>query len=312
MDEAPPPPPPPQAVKIQIEPEKKKEIVLKSHKHHIACFKKGLIQEGWKYEKPKAGGALTSSGLKLVTWNVFFGNVMKLQRYEKIMQESLSKSPDIICFQEVTDDFIKVLKENPQIRNDFLIVPGDEKMYVPKHNWYGVTICVRKTFGKPVLVEETEVPTRMGRAWLSVVFQRKGETLAVSTIHAESLSSAGTRKQQFETIGKYGEKYDQHIICGDFNISGGMESKNIPSVFEDCWLESNNGEETLTWNHQSNPTIHASNPSDNWMARCDRVMLAGAKSGKKYEMSLIGTEKTVEGKYCPSDHFGLFFDAEEL
>merc|ERR1712070_1101547 len=53
-----------------------------------------------------------SMPLTVLTWNVWFDSLAAPQRFRAIAEEVLKQAPDVACFQEVTERFLRALHES--------------------------------------------------------------------------------------------------------------------------------------------------------------------------------------------------------
>jgi tyrosyl-DNA phosphodiesterase 2 len=47
--------------------------------------------------------AASAASLRIITWNVWFGELEAANRWEALLEETLAEDPDVVCLQEVTE-----------------------------------------------------------------------------------------------------------------------------------------------------------------------------------------------------------------
>lgn len=160
-------------------------------------------------EVPSAQSAFSSGppGLKLLTWNVWFGSLGAKQRFHAICEDILTREPDVACFQEVTDAFIKALR-NAGIKRRYAVSPN-------RINRYGCLTLVKREL-QPQFCE-VPLPSQMGRTLVLATFA----DVAVGNVHLESLDNEATRRKQLHACAKALQPHATGILCGDFNFDSG-------------------------------------------------------------------------------------------
>jgi len=154
----------------------------------------------------------------IVSWNVWFDRFERNARYSEILKISSQNLPDIICFQEVTRSFMKVLDEfmqlNPSIGEIYHISDDISGKTVKP---YGVLTLAKKTF-KPSF-QFFPFPTHMSRQLLLTTLTLPNNIqIAVGNVHLESLNSAPLREKQLQISHTQLLHYPNYILCGDFNF----------------------------------------------------------------------------------------------
>ena len=56
----------------------------------------------WRQEERASGQEEEGEVLRVVTWNVWFGELEAERRWSALLAEALSLRPDVLCLQEVT------------------------------------------------------------------------------------------------------------------------------------------------------------------------------------------------------------------
>lgn len=310
----PPPPPLPAApVRIAVEPAPMHVDLPPTHELALLSFSRPLLRSAdWRPRTEAKVHAPLPAQVHCVTWNVFFGEIAARARWQALLDEALATDAHVMCFQEATAPFLEVVRAHPGVQGRYCL---SWPLSAAPHCGYGCAVLVREAAFPRCVVHQMVLPSNMGRTLLTVEL---APLLAISTLHAESLASARTRQKQLAIAHAWGTRQwanGAHVVCGDFNMADGFENASILPPYQDVWplLHPDNAQQ-LTWDNQRNPTIHASNPGDTWMARCDRVILSGTQV-RCSDISLLGTTPTVVAddgvtKLCPSDHFGLLFSLQ--
>lgn len=99
---------------------------------------------------------------QVLTWNVWFSRENQQQRGLTLINEVISHSPSVACFQEVTMAFLKLLKENPYIRENYYFSDDGSQNTLGS---YGVLMIWKKTLPVKSL-QLISLPTHMGRSFL--------------------------------------------------------------------------------------------------------------------------------------------------
>lgn len=229
------------------------------------------------------------------------------------------QKPDFICFQEVTERFLSLLRAESWVREQYCIFdPRGNSFRYAIH--YGVTMLARAT---PVggVFRLLALPTEMGRRLLEARFAVDGgEELTVATVHLESLDSVARRAEQLQAIGAHLSDRKHAALMGDFNLCGSWAHENVHVEalgMQDAWptLHGADGEKGWTEDNSINrmlPLVHSNNPGGRRdmplrQVRFDRVLLR-SDAWKLASIQLLGTASlsdSADEPVWPSDHFGL-------
>ncbi|PRP77790.1 Endonuclease/Exonuclease/phosphatase family protein [Planoprotostelium fungivorum] len=255
----------------------------------------------WRHKREKKVSS-DARQLKVLTWNIFFGDDKKI-RHPKLLDIVHSEDPDIICFQEVTQDFVNLLMSQAWVRDHYFV--ADLSNAWPAC-WYGVMVLSKK---RPAKVFRQLLPTRQGRSLLAFEFLINGKSFVVSTIHLESMDNdRDIRKAQMGIIFDQIGSSSSSILCGDCNFGDGPENEEIPHAYVDAWRvlhKTDDPDPKLalghTFDHEKNPLIPFP-----ITRRLDRVFLRSSE-WEVVGMKMLGEEsfKVEEKKTWPSDHWGL-------
>ena len=156
--------------------------------------------------------SLTS--VTVVTWNVWFAPVDVDVRMARLFHEALDAAPDVLCLQEVVPELAASIRACEPLQQLFDISPNDVGAY-------GCLLLVRRELS--AAFSEVPFPTsNMGRSLLVAEWSpplEGGCTVAVGTVHLESLNCAEERARQLR-IAKdaLAGARRRVILCGDFNF----------------------------------------------------------------------------------------------
>jgi tyrosyl-DNA phosphodiesterase 2 len=255
-------------------------------------------------------GARLEAGMKLafwrrpsvsvLTWNVWFGLEKPVKRWTRLLADAAELGPDLIAFQEVTDPFLEMLRNEPWVRKAYRISdPRGESI-----SSYGSVIVSRH----PILRHEVlPLDSEMDRKLVVVETEVAGSAWTVATVHLESLESATVRARQLEQILEYLGPAPSVILCGDFNFCSSWAEENgrIPREFVDVWPAASE-ESGFTVDTELNAT-RARKTDGERRERFDRIFVRSNRA-QPAEVRLVGT-KQVKGEtpaLFPSDHFGVY------
>lgn len=180
--------------------------------------------------------------LSLLTFNVWFATEHADMRWTAILDDLARVKPHFVGLQEVTDDFLALMRRHPFVREHYCISDLDGESI----RNYGTVILshVPATFSK------SPMPSYMGRDLLLASAKINNEGFVFSTTHLESLSNKILRKKQLKTIHKHlaGLRIPHAVLCGDFNFDSStnwnpsdkspLENDALPKLmpgFVDVW-----------------------------------------------------------------------------
>lgn len=265
----------------------------------------GLFEGGrWVARGPRMPAGAERSPLRILTWNVWFGELEQRARARALLAEALSQDADILCFQEVTALFLETVLEDPEVQARYAVSDPSGETVEP----YGVLMLSRL----PLLdLHLHTLPSSMGRRLLRATVQHAGRRLSVATIHLESLRWNGeARAEQLELILPILEERGlDAVLCGDMNFAPTdlLEQSRLRPGWVDVWPAVNG----LAPGYTSDTTLNrmaASHKGREKHARIDRIFCwAPAGAWRPRAMSLLGTQALdyFHPGIFPSDHQGL-------
>eukprot|EP01114_Cavostelium_apophysatum_P018436 TRINITY_DN5699_c0_g1_i1.p1 TRINITY_DN5699_c0_g1~~TRINITY_DN5699_c0_g1_i1.p1 ORF type:complete len:347 (+),score=56.79 TRINITY_DN5699_c0_g1_i1:94-1134(+) len=282
---------------------KEQTVVLKGHE--VIPFLSEDSEENktlpsWQYDRNKkrwerskasdtpSDCAIDDSLLSFVTYNVWFHTFFQEERARALFEIIRTIRPHFICFQEVTEPFLKMLLQEDWICNEYVLSDANGYSVYP----YGVLILTRL---KPAIFTIRWMPSNMGRRFLCCECRLGGKKLLVSTIHLESLQNTDVRTQQLKMIFPLLKDCDFGFLMGDFNFGDEKpECEHLDADFADLWQQTN-----------SSMPVADSFTIDG--ARYDRILYR-RKSCKGRSCRLLGTTAlsvNSNEQVFPSDHKGL-------
>eukprot|EP01126_Amoeba_proteus_P019056 TRINITY_DN19743_c0_g1_i1.p1 TRINITY_DN19743_c0_g1~~TRINITY_DN19743_c0_g1_i1.p1 ORF type:complete len:352 (-),score=63.53 TRINITY_DN19743_c0_g1_i1:198-1253(-) len=266
----------------------------------------------------KSEGKTFPSRFGIATYNVWFSKTDFQKRFKALMARLKKIQKDngleIICLQEVTAEFIQLLKEEEWLQNEYYCSDmSGYKSVTP----YGVLILVHHSLPLSCFYSHL-LPSNMGRKLMVAEFvdlNYKDKLWRVGTVHLESEQCWEIRKIQFtgNIVPILNENScSNQILVGDFNINGfsdeqNMLDQNAPHLL-DCW-------------RHLNPLDQNSCTMVEFPVRIDRILVHKAcfspisierigffpvLVGKNSGNELLPGETTDEDHIHPSDHCGLY------
>lgn len=241
---------------------------------------------------------MSRAALRIVTWNVWFGDLERAMRRRALFAALDAAAPDIVCLQEVTPAFMR----------------GPELAELPDRGWsvgelaghsYDTLILTRP---RVLARERLPLPSEMGRN-LSLVRLATDPPLTVATVHLESTREmTTTRVRQLERIAARLADEACVVLVGDLNFPDGERPETAALAgWRDAWQTCRPGEPGYTVDAVVNEMRALIKP-DRKQARLDRAYLRG--SGWRFAgAELLGT-RSLPGDPLTfvSDHFGLQVD----
>jgi tyrosyl-DNA phosphodiesterase 2 len=252
-----------------------------------------LVNGEWK-EAPRAA-AEQPVGLRVLTWNTWFGDHMFDERRAALLVELERRKPDVIALQEVTPDLLSALADAPWVRNAYQLSE------VELWQRYDIALLSRQPIRR---LTALELPTQMGRRLL-VAELACG--LAVGTVHLESMKESITaRATQLKLIQPYlAGLADDAVLAGDMNFKPDdeIETATLDRELVDVWPLLHPDDPGYTADSAQNPMRYALKPKLS-RKRIDRVFVRGTR-WRPTAIELVGTSPIDDDGTFISDHFGL-------
>eukprot|EP00041_Stephanoeca_diplocostata_P020697 m.468592 g.468592 ORF g.468592 m.468592 type:complete len:584 (+) comp21643_c0_seq1:193-1944(+) len=125
----------------------------------------------------------------ILSFNVWFVDKHKELRCLALIDIIYEHDPIVCCLQEVTCDFLKVLKNDKRIQHRYNLSHPSMETW----DGYGVAFLIRRGH-QCTSIKQYELPTDMGRVFITVNLTIANERLEVSTVHLESLDANSARR----------------------------------------------------------------------------------------------------------------------
>ncbi|MCT7662106.1 endonuclease/exonuclease/phosphatase family protein [Mycobacterium deserti] len=244
------------------------------------------------------GGSVDRDELTVSTYNVWFDSKCADLRFRHIAELLSRDSPDVMVFQEVTAEALKVFLAQRWIRDDYACaaVVDDE---VGK---YGMLLLSRLPIRRVVY---TRLPTKADRGLLRAEFMINGGTTAVCSVHLDSgKRSRWIRGWQLRAVFRALRDVENALIMGDFNMRDD-ENERIAEPYRDVWPTLRPDDDGFTEDTSIN-LMRYDMKDKHRHVRFDRVLLKG-RDWVPEDIELLGTEPISKKhpRIFPSDHFGL-------
>jgi tyrosyl-DNA phosphodiesterase 2 len=242
---------------------------------------------------------MPAKALRVVTWNVWFGQWAQEQRQTALWAELERLAPDVICLQEVVPEHLA----GPQIER--LRERGwwvsDEVIFD-----YDVVTLTRR----PVSASErVSLPTTMGRELL-ITRLRTEPPLTIANVHLESTSDeTECRLRQLERISASLAEEPDVVLLGDMNFPALADRpENRPLAgWTDAWAQLRPAEPGYTIDSEIN-RMRWLHKRKHDQRRIDRVFHR-LQRWRVSNIEVIGRAPLPDDPLTfISDHFGLCVD----
>eukprot|EP01006_Ploeotia_vitrea_P012783 TRINITY_DN33755_c0_g1_i1.p1 TRINITY_DN33755_c0_g1~~TRINITY_DN33755_c0_g1_i1.p1 ORF type:complete len:367 (-),score=14.02 TRINITY_DN33755_c0_g1_i1:118-1218(-) len=265
--------------------------------------------------------------IKVSTWNIWFDEWEQDTRFHCVMSTLKEHLVDIMAFQEVTDEFLLLLMEQPWIRDNFVVSSSLEKPLGTEYASYVVLMLVNKKLltHQSITFREHFLTSAMGRSFLEVRLP-----MVVGTVHLESMKGySHPRMAQLDMIFKIlNNKYTKtnkqqpgtgsapfQTFMGDFNFHSTWEENSVldehNTTFRDVWSYLRPHDPGYTEDTTVN-LMRAKFHSSKKHVRFDRIIASINGQWKPIDINRLGVKPC--SPYTPevfgSDHFGLLVTYE--
>jgi len=253
--------------------------------------------------------------LTIVTWNIWFESWYWRERLSATLAETLDHDPDVVCFQEVTQNVHSIMLHCSFWRQRY--DPTEEQIPCS----YDCSVWIRKgrstgSGGHGINVTATststvDLPTIYGRRGLCVDlrFPSDQQAMRVITTHLESgRGMADNRRAQLDVLRKAAE-HTPTLLVGDMNIDPTYpENSALPG--QDLWLALHADDDPgFTEDTYVNEMRFWAHGGKQKRVRYDRILLLNPEPNHcVVDVRLMGTIPFFERNgqlLWPSDHFGL-------
>lgn len=239
--------------------------------------------------------------LKLVTWNIWFGDFARETRLEALLEIVRREEADVIALQEVVPETHRAILATPWVRDGYH--PSDPTGETLGS--YGTLVLSRVA---PERVHCVDLESLMGRKLVAVDLDLPGGLFRVGGMHLESMNYSWLRVKQLEAIFPFlASGTAGSVLMGDMNFDAGTpEEEAVPAEVVDVWAALHPGVRGATRDSESNlmAALHSWQPK---VKRIDRVFLRPGTAGwRPAEIRILGDAPVgADPNLYPSDHFGL-------
>jgi endonuclease/exonuclease/phosphatase family metal-dependent hydrolase len=256
---------------------------------------KGFRGKRWVAE-PLTPEAPAPESLTLLTWNVWFGRYRFAERTAGLLDELRWRAPDVVALQEVTEELLAKLTEDPLVRSTYQLSDTDSSTF----ERYGVVLLSRQPIRALTMLP---LPSQMGRRLVAV---QLACGLTVASVHLESMDASTTRAAQLRIIQPWLlQRAEQVVLMGDMNFAPGApeECAALDPTFADAWDHHGFSSPGYTADGLRN-AMRRRFHEDPTQRRIDRVFVRTTE-WRVQEISLTGISPLHDDGLCISDHFGL-------
>ncbi len=232
--------------------------------------------------------------MKVLTWNVWFGEYQQEQRTIALISELSRRKPEVIALQEITAPVREALDD---LRGyDVFDDEGGDGL------GYGVVVLTRVAVARAAVLGG--MPTQMGRRLVAVEL---ANGLTVATIHLESTSIGGRdRVAQLGILQPWlRARAADFVLVGDMNFtpSDRAETAALEPGLVDVWPTLHPDDPGFTVDTDVN-TMRLESSGAPAQKRIDRVFLRSDR-WRPTAIDKVGTAPIDDHATFTSDHFGL-------
>jgi endonuclease/exonuclease/phosphatase family metal-dependent hydrolase len=221
--------------------------------------------------------------MRILSWNIYFDDESGKERYPLILDELLKLNSDIICLQEVTNDFLKVLKTGESL-NHYTIFYDESCTSYQNIILYRVGI---------VSSGRLKLSSRMNRHAPYIRFKGGEHEFTLVNVHLESMfEDTQIRLDQLREIEDHFREVENLIICGDMNF-GDKDQENT-EVLKRYKLVAKD-DTRATYDIEKNTLASITRFAEEGSRRLDKFVFRGEFNLKNYELYELSS----------SDHFPI-------
>lgn len=241
--------------------------------------------------------------LRLVTYNIWFGEFRWRERFGALMDLLRACRPDVVALQEVTPRHLEDISAAPWVRRDYRLSDAVGGTLEP----HGVLILSRLPLRALALCD---LPSDKARKLLVAELGLTPGPLHVGSLHLESSARATPlRLRQLDIVRDSVAGMRHVVLLGDFNFDPKqeVEQSQLEPHFRDLWGELRGDEPGFTQDTDNNP-MRLRHKGEHRRVRFDRILLRSSVPGwEPQAVRLVGTQPVSSDwpDVYPSDHFGL-------
>ncbi|MFO7565231.1 MAG: endonuclease/exonuclease/phosphatase family protein [Enhygromyxa sp.] len=237
--------------------------------------------------------------LRLLTWNVWFGQWAREQRQAALWAEVERSGAEVVCLQEVVPEHLA----GPEIERlrELGWWVSDEAIFD-----YGAVLLTRLSVSSS---ERVSLPSQMGRELL-IVRLATDPPLSVATVHLESTAEqTEARVRQLELITSRLADEPEVVLAGDMNFPAQPERPENRALtgWTDAWAQLRPADPGYTIDTHINQMRWLSK-HEHEQRRIDRVFVR-SRRWQATKVELLGLTPLPDDPLTfVSDHFGLCAD----
>lgn len=255
------------------------------------------LVERWRDRSPQ-DRAVQCEHLTVATFNIWFNELHAAQRYRAIAALLSRELPDVMVFQEVTEQALEVFLAQSWIRRHYARVAITGGNLGP----YGMLMLSRLPIRRATY---TRLPTHLARGYLTAQFDINGVEQTIVSLHLESSKKAKRlRARQLWCLFRALRDRDNVLVCGDFNMRDN-ENHLLRPEFRDIWPALRPHDPGFTEDTSINHMRYDMKDKHRHV-RFDRVLVKGTAWSPE-AIELLGREPISPSlpRVFPSDHFGV-------
>jgi endonuclease/exonuclease/phosphatase family metal-dependent hydrolase len=247
--------------------------------------------------------------LKIITYNVWFSEKNRINRAQALFAILEEHDPDIICLQEVTLDFLKMLLNMNFIRTSYYVNDSTGST-IPS---YGVLMLSKFPF-ETITIHN--LASNMGRRYLKGRFLINDVMIDIGTVHLESMDNCQIRCNQLYEISNIMESSEQAIVMGDFNFTIKSYENDFlsQSTFIDSWYSTNGTNPDVSMTRRGLMIDRVMHRSKNGvlypilLRRIGTVPIPLMRQFCPNNETLVDTTQIYPDEDYPSDHDGIYME----
>ncbi len=216
-----------------------------------------------------------AESLTMMSWNVYFDDISGKTRYENIIKSIIETDPDILCLQEVTNQFINQLTNNPQLKKyTFSNTQG-------RKNYRNITLSKIKPIQSGII----KLSSNMNREAPFIKIQFEHKSLSIINLHLDSMpNDTALRIKQLKQVLKYTKNEKPLLLCGDMNFGNDdYENTFINATFKDTAK----ADTTKTYNVDRNQLARKTKFIFEKSRRLDRILIKGNIISSNYHVLIL-------------------------
>lgn len=212
--------------------------------------------------------------MKFLTWNIYFDDETGVTRYPSIIESISKHNAHVVCLQEVTEEFISLLKKS-ELKESYQFYNLNQKTSYKN-------ILLSKT---PVTNSGTfQIPTNLERTAPYIKIKMNDKELMVVSVHLDSLlEDTQLRISQLKSVLEQSRGEENLILCGDMNF-GDLDRENeyVAEYFKDAAC----GDLRYTYNVEDNKMASNTKFPEEASRRLDRFFIKGGLTTSNYQLHI--------------------------